>query len=721
MSRTDKTQEHLKAAIQMASQGHERATSETEKQARSPIPGAPRHPIRSMQGPFEESIEEATSPPDTRAQETFNKLDPRKRRQRLLDTDTTNGTYNEHWRTQSSTAQFHPLTKIISQIAFGVHLLHQQLAKSDEEVVNILQKHVDDVDNFVQRAEEDIDLAITDIRERINYLKLPLEHKDVFDVMLDDKKFRNQIMDGNEKIEVVVNRTAELVKDLQVDVQKAVESTIDMGKYLDDISDGWPQNDRGSIEIFRTMQANVEGWVQCMGTLQMKGNGLSVAVVQLGTTLDTMAKRAASASRREQVGLSSDAKVLRTDRFQRRADRANRGAESKSRPSSQHRHANSSLKQSDRHRSQKPLPSDPDTVALAVEATIPGAKLPPRESLRREKNYDAPRAAPSAPSKSVAGSIKSAKSAKSTKSTRQAKKPPPIRIDKMPTLKKIDTMKSETKRSRIVELANVFRFHGSAAPSPQNSPKLPPPSFPVSQVPTPLASPKLTSPQVARKPIPKTEPVHVEADSNILFELDNEAQATLIEARSKLREQQSHEVLSARLLHTPKPDEHDKGAAEPDSNVVGADATDSAYASSPEMEQPRPLTSPAPRTPASPGIGSLGIFPSASMTSLPSMINVEQDRPSDKESVTALPVVSSPRANSTQKAPSRLRHGSVPNVLPTLKKRTSFSALKRLFQRRSASAEPRSRARMDDEKENRAPALTAKKTQVLEDLIELPG
>ena len=300
MSGSTRTQDQLKAALLAAQGGEQRTVSRTET-PRSPRPGAPRHPIRSMQGPFEESIEEASNPPDTKAQENFNKLDPRKRRQRLLDTDSTNGTYNEQWRTRTTTAKFHPLTKIISQIAFGVHLLHQQLAKSDEEVVKILQKHVDDVDNFVQRAEEDLDLAINDIRERINYLKLPLEHTGVFDVMLDDKAFRNQIVDGNEKIEKVVDATAGLVKDLQVDVQKGMESTIDFGKYLDDISDNWPQNDRGSIEIFRTMQANVEGWVQCMSTLQMKGNGLSVAVVQLGSILSEMAKRAASASRREQV------------------------------------------------------------------------------------------------------------------------------------------------------------------------------------------------------------------------------------------------------------------------------------------------------------------------------------------------------------------------------------------------------------------------------------
>jgi hypothetical protein len=108
------------------------------------------------------------------------------------------------------------------------------------------------------------------------------------------------------------------------------------------------------------------------------------------------------------------------------------------------------------------------------------------------------------------------------------------------------------------------------------------------------------------------------------------------------------------------------------------------------------------------------------------MVNVEQDRDSDKESVTALPVVSSPTA--ARKEPSRLRHGSgsgsASNMPPTLKKRSSFSALRKLFSRLSGSAEPGgARARMEDGKgEDGSPVLAAKKkTPVLENLIELPG
>jgi hypothetical protein len=241
-----------------------------------------------------------------------------------------------------------------------------------------------------------------------------------------------------------------------------------------------------------------------------------------------------------------------------------------------------------------------------------------------------------------------------------------------------------------------------------------------------------------KKAVPPPEPVEMDGESNAIFELDNDAQATLIEARSKLRREQSQEVLSAKLLQTPTFEHAEKSNATSPAPST-AEATDSAYASSPEFEQPRPTTSPnAPRPPA---IGALGIFPSASMTSLPSMVAVEQDRQSDKMSitslsVTALPTVSAPSTpaigsanvhSSTPKEPSRLRHGSVPAVMPTLKKRTSFSALKKFFGRRSASAEPTTRVKVVEEepearekdKENKAPIT--KKSGAMESLIELPG
>jgi hypothetical protein len=258
----------------------------------------PSHPIPAMQGPFEESIADA-SKQDAKIPEQKSKLDAKARHQILLDTTEPNETYNAQWRAIPNSG-FHPLSKIIAQIAFGVHLLQQELAKSHQEVVKILQTHVDEVDNFLQRTTEDLEFALADIKERINYLKLPLEHVNIFDIMLEDKQFRTSIIEGNEKIERVVNRTAGLMNDIEMDISKGLESTTQMAKYLSQIDQDWPDG-AGSIEIYLTMQANADGWEECLGALRMKANSLGVALGQLEGILNEMAKRAGVASRRSLV------------------------------------------------------------------------------------------------------------------------------------------------------------------------------------------------------------------------------------------------------------------------------------------------------------------------------------------------------------------------------------------------------------------------------------
>jgi hypothetical protein len=270
--------------------------------AREDDSATPSHPIPAMQGPFEESIADAAIPAAKPVEESA-KLDAKARHQILLETNQPNTTYNARWR--SSTDSFHPLVKVIAQIAFGVHLLQKELAKSDEEVVKILQSHVDEVDSFLQRTEEDVDFCLADIKERINYLKLPLEHVDIFDIMLEDKQFRSSIIEGNEKIERVVNRTTSLMNDIDIDISKGLESTAQMAAYLSSIENDWMDGDSGSIEIYQTMQANADGWEECLGTLKMKTNSLGVVLGQLGSILNEMAKRAGVASRRSLVRLLS--------------------------------------------------------------------------------------------------------------------------------------------------------------------------------------------------------------------------------------------------------------------------------------------------------------------------------------------------------------------------------------------------------------------------------
>jgi hypothetical protein len=261
---------------------------------------APIHPIPSMQGAFDESILESIEQAESGhpIPKKF-VLGPEARRQQLLDGGDFNNTYNAKWRKEPR-AKYHPLSKVMAQIAFGIHLLHRQMARSDDEVIRILQRHIDEVDNFVQKTEEDLYMATTDICERMNHLKLPLDHVDIFDVMLEDREFRLSLLDGNEKIERIVNRTSELRNDMLVDIGKAIQSTKDTADYLTRIGSTWPFAP-SSMELYHTMLANTEGWLDCFNDLQMQGHSLGVSLTNLGSILNEMARRAGIASRKRIV------------------------------------------------------------------------------------------------------------------------------------------------------------------------------------------------------------------------------------------------------------------------------------------------------------------------------------------------------------------------------------------------------------------------------------
>ncbi|KAF2086256.1 hypothetical protein K490DRAFT_44647 [Saccharata proteae CBS 121410] len=275
---------------------------EGDDESESPtIDRPPVHPIACMQGAFEESILESmeeTDPTDENA--NTREQGAKARRQRLLEEDGCNGSYNSQWRKKPG-AKYHPLWKLLAQISFGVHLLNQQLAKSDEEVARILKTHVQEVDQFLEKTTEDFDLAVADIQERINYLKLPLEHVNIFDIMLDDKQFRTSIVEGNEKIEKIVERTARAMNDSLVDVEKGVEAINELSRYLKRIGSQWTGGDEELLSIYTAMCGNSEGWLNCLKSLQEKGDSLGVALVQLGSILNEMSKRAGVASRRSIV------------------------------------------------------------------------------------------------------------------------------------------------------------------------------------------------------------------------------------------------------------------------------------------------------------------------------------------------------------------------------------------------------------------------------------
>ena len=257
----------------------------------------PRHPVPSMQGAFEESIYESSEPnPQPKSADSTAEA----RRQRVLEVNHYDDAWTTRWK-QKPSARHHPLAKLMAQIVFGMHLLHQQAAKSDEEVVKILQTHVDEVDNFLEKTTDDFDLAIKDIAERIRFLKLPMSHPDVFGKMLEDKAFRTQLMEGNDKIENIIERTSRAMNAAALDMQKGKAATKELGFYLNSVSDDWPGEKRDLEAVLTAMRGNEQGWKHCYKDLQAKSLELRDDLDELSTVIREMVRMASDASRRSRA------------------------------------------------------------------------------------------------------------------------------------------------------------------------------------------------------------------------------------------------------------------------------------------------------------------------------------------------------------------------------------------------------------------------------------
>lgn len=261
---------------------------------------APQHPVPQLQGPFEESMMESLNDLADEEQHT----DSIARRKLLLQGERYERVCAGRWK-QRPDEKFHPLWKLSAQISFGLHLLAQGLAKSEEEVMRILQSHVDDIDCFLERTTEDFDLAQSDVDERLRYLRLPLEHVEVFDRMLEDKAFRTSIIEGNEKIEHIVERTSEAMKDALKDVQKGIDATGALGKYLTGLKSVWTDRTPELEAVYVAMLGNVEGWTRAFVDLHLQGNRLAVGLVQLAGIVAEMQRRAGVASRKVLVSTAN--------------------------------------------------------------------------------------------------------------------------------------------------------------------------------------------------------------------------------------------------------------------------------------------------------------------------------------------------------------------------------------------------------------------------------
>jgi hypothetical protein len=264
----------------------------------------PVHPLPVMQAPFEESMLDATGEtgfvPFRNTNKTVKQRQQQLCREERADELSWNFTYNAHWRYHPK-GKFHPLLKTVTQIVFGVHLLHQHLEKSVADVADILLKHVNELDGFLQRANEDLESSLKDMLFRHKCLKVPMEHVSEFDRLLEDRAYRAQLLDGNVTIERTIGRMSQMLNDYLTDVSILREANHELDFYLSDIGEQWTYHNDDIGKIYSAMCGNTGGWAQFLQSLVAKAERLGVVLVQVSSYCNEIEKRCGAASRRSLV------------------------------------------------------------------------------------------------------------------------------------------------------------------------------------------------------------------------------------------------------------------------------------------------------------------------------------------------------------------------------------------------------------------------------------
>ncbi|KAF3400606.1 hypothetical protein DPV78_004869 [Talaromyces pinophilus] len=285
------------------------------------INDAPIHPIAQLQGPFEESIAESTVGSHGNWQ-VF--IDAHARRNQILTASVYERLCGRRWR-QRPNEKYHPLWKLVSQIAFGLHLLANGLAKSEPAVIKILQVHVAELDGFIENTTEDIVIAFSDIEERLTHLRLPLGNIPVFSDMLADEAFRQTVIRDHERIQHIVQRSALAMDDHAKDIEKGLQSVRILGIYLLELREDW-NDPTGSLDaVYIAMVGNVDGWKREFKRLKRKAYKLAKSLsmlhqvafeiqrlVDISSTNSIVAPRPASRGDRHQKKMENTSNRLST-------------------------------------------------------------------------------------------------------------------------------------------------------------------------------------------------------------------------------------------------------------------------------------------------------------------------------------------------------------------------------------------------------------------------
>lgn len=265
-----------------------------------PSSNIPIHPVPLMQEAFAESLDEVTNGGPI-GKPNLRELDAKGRREKFLEQDRDDEPFDAKWRYRGGQSQ-HEVYKLVSQIIFGVYLLLNGMANDNAQVVTILQGHIDEVDDFLEVTLEDFAQAFKDLNGRIAHLKLPMANMKVFDELLEDRTFRAEILEGNQKIEHILARTNVAMKQWDDDIDAGLRSSTAFAEWLAELKDGAWRKERPELaDIYDAMKGNAEGWLNAFDDLNNQAQELNGLIIKLMTIVAEMEKRAGEVSRRTWV------------------------------------------------------------------------------------------------------------------------------------------------------------------------------------------------------------------------------------------------------------------------------------------------------------------------------------------------------------------------------------------------------------------------------------
>ncbi|KAI5793297.1 hypothetical protein EDC01DRAFT_630283 [Geopyxis carbonaria] len=256
----EQEEQEQQAPLELQRSSSSAATSQHEQGGSTPV-----HPVASMRAAFAESIAESESGSDA----------GRRRR----------------------TPRHHRLRKLVAQLAFGLYLLHENIARSEPTVVRILQTHINDLDHFLSATGSQLALADSDIGTRLAHLQLPLTAAagGTFDAMLLSREFRREMIARNEAVEYVATRTGAALRRAHADVQQGLAAVDELAAYILQLHAGWrtPALQR----VYAAMRHNAEMWARAGAALLRRCEALATVLAELQAVVEEIYRRSGVASR----------------------------------------------------------------------------------------------------------------------------------------------------------------------------------------------------------------------------------------------------------------------------------------------------------------------------------------------------------------------------------------------------------------------------------------